>query len=301
MSDLLHEINIDVNYGEKGYIKLLNYIAYCGYPKKSRAGNTYSIFDSKLIFSDHFPPIFKSRKINYKYSFDEFWFFLNGKTQTKELEEKGINFWKGNTSREFLDNRGLNHLEAGDMGKAYGYQFRKYQDHIDQLKQVYELLKNDTGTRRAYVTFWNPAQEHEMALPPCWHSHQFVIEDNYLNLKLINRSLDILYGAPFAVFQYWVYLNAMAKLLNLKVGKMACDLSDIHIYDNQLNYVYEYLDHCAELDSKNLITNEIPKIEIKKELNTLDDMLNMTFEDIEFFNFEQYGFKPISKKPPMAV
>lgn len=290
--------------GESGYLALLESVIKHGNFQESRAGNIYCLFDGKLWFDERNPPIFRSRKINYRYSFEEFWFFLNGKTQTKELEEKGIKFWQGNTSREFLDNRGLHHLPEGDMGKAYGYQFRNYQDHVDQLTKVYELLKNDPTTRRAYVTFWNPSQEQDMALPPCWHSHQFVVIGDTLNLKVLNRSLDVLYGAPFAVFQYWVYFIAMAKLLNLKVGFMSCDLSHIHVYENQVDYIKEYLTHSK--DNIERIINPWWKdnslnVEIKKDLNSLDDLLNLKWDDIAINGLEQLDFKAKAKKPKMAV
>jgi thymidylate synthase len=38
---------------------------------------------------------------------EELLFFIKGETDTKKLEELGVNIWKGNTSREFLDKRGL--------------------------------------------------------------------------------------------------------------------------------------------------------------------------------------------------
>lgn len=52
--------------------------------------------------------------------------------------------WEANTSREFLDFRGLNYDE-GDMGPMYGYQWRKFNkpynietesNGIDQLQYI---------------------------------------------------------------------------------------------------------------------------------------------------------------------
>src|SRR5580704_2354509 len=71
-------------------------------------------------------PILTTRRISFRIAFEETLFFLRGETQTKLLEEKKIGIWRDNTSREFLDERGLGHIEAGDMGKGYGYQIRNF-------------------------------------------------------------------------------------------------------------------------------------------------------------------------------
>jgi thymidylate synthase len=38
---------------------------------------------------------------------EELLFFIRGETDTRKLMEKGINIWKGNTTREFLDKMNL--------------------------------------------------------------------------------------------------------------------------------------------------------------------------------------------------
>ena len=57
---------------------------------------------------------------------EEILFFIRGETNSKLLETKGVNIWKGNTSREFLDKRGLKSLPEGSIGKGYGYQWRNF-------------------------------------------------------------------------------------------------------------------------------------------------------------------------------
>jgi thymidylate synthase len=71
-------------------------------------------------------------------------FFLRGETNTKLLEEKNINIWKGNTTREFLDNRGLNYLPEGDMGRGYGFTWRKWEYIGDEWMRKVELIKKST-------------------------------------------------------------------------------------------------------------------------------------------------------------
>lgn len=47
---------------------------------------------------------------------EELLWMLRGETNSKKLEEKGINIWKLNATREFLDGRGLRNREVGDLG-----------------------------------------------------------------------------------------------------------------------------------------------------------------------------------------
>lgn len=72
-------------------------------------------FDLTLGF-----PLLTTKKMFLRGIFEELKMFLCGKTDTKILEDKGINIWKGNTTREFLDDLGLFDFKEGDMGYMYG-------------------------------------------------------------------------------------------------------------------------------------------------------------------------------------
>lgn len=292
---------------EQGYNDLIRDVLEFGVEVPNRTGEPCkAIFDAKIVYdTDKQFPFSTIRPAATRMAFEEFWFFLNGKTQTKELEEKGVKFWVGNTTREFLDSRGLHNLPEGDMGVAYGSQFRFYgattiadiYTPTDQLEQTYNTLRDDPYSRRVLNTFWNPNESHLMALTPCHHSHQFVVlpdeEGNKcLHLKLINRSLDAIFGLSFAVQNYALYQLAMAKLLGYKVGKLSVDLSHVHIYRNQ----YEY--------AREILTREYGKagtIEITKDLHNLDDLLHMVWEDFHIEGLEVNTKPFVTPRPPMVA
>lgn len=305
-------------FGERGYLDMIRDILDNGVRIPDRTGvGTLALFDGKLIFDvgKEFP-FSTSRIAGLRPSFEEFSMFLKGEVQTKRLEEKGVNFWVGNTTREFLDKRGLKELPEGCMGKAYGFQFRHaggeltVSDHenvderevfvsggVDQLKELYEGLKNDPYGRRHLVTFWNASQNKEMALTPCWHTHQFVVlpdgkGNNILNLKLANRSLDSVFGCMFAIQQYALFQVLMAKLLGFKVGRLSADLTHIHVYENQIEFAREAVDR--ELGKPGTIA-------VKKDLKTLDDLINLTWEDIQVEGLEVNRTPFKAERPPMAV
>lgn len=268
------------------------------------------------------------RQVGGRIGFEEFWAFLNGVVMIDQyLRDKGVTYttedgevktiWTGNTSREFLDKRGLNYLPEGHLGKGYGFQFRNWggsyhtgyppivemeydvkKDYtkpiggIDQIKNVWNTLKNDPYSRRMVVTLLNPLQEKEMAITPCWHTHHFTVLGNELHLTVVGRSCDVLYGTPTNVQQYALYLIAMAKSLGYIPSSLTCVLEDAHIYHNQLEY-------CEELIKRNFYDS--PTLEINKELNSLEDVLSLQWSDISIKNLNVNKAPFVAKKPPMAV
>ena len=134
-------------------------------------------------------PISTSKKIALRWVFEELKLYLTGKTDTNILKKQGISIWDGNTSRDFLDKRGLGHLPEGDMGETYGFNFRhfggQYKDCLteydstvgyDQVANVIHLLKNDPTSRRIIINLWNPATQQNAALPSCLFYYQFCVD-----------------------------------------------------------------------------------------------------------------------------
>ena len=290
--------------GEAQYFSLLSRVITIGQYMDDRTGiGSFGVFDGKIYYDSGEFPFMVTRSVPTRLAFEEFWFFIRGETQTKELEKRGVNFWKGNTSREFLDARGLSHLPEGDYGKAYGYQFRH---NPDQLIRLYEGLRDDPYGRRHYVTFWNPNELDEMALTPCHHSHQFVCipsENNRptLHLKVINRSLDIVFGYSFAAQQYRLYQIAMADLLGYDVGDLSFDLSQVHVYKNQLNYALEMVGVWCNIPDVTNDDYDIRRVQLNKKLTTLDELINLTWGDWSIVPPKNYESLMKTKKPKMAV
>lgn len=291
---------------ENQYIEHLHDILAYGEREPNRTGiDTLAMWGAKIEIplANGFP-IITTRKTSLRIAFEETWFFLRGETDTKKLEEKKINIWKGNTSREFLDKVGLDYLPEGHMGKGYSFQWRNFGGEymertnytkqykgVDQVATLLEGLKNDPTGRRHIITGWNPQQTKEMALPPCHLYQQYrVTSSGKLNSSFMMRSWDFLYGAPFNIMGYALLNHAFAKYLKLEPGLMVAFGNDVHLYENQLEIAREQIQRTPFV---------LPKLTITKELNSLDDILNMEYSDLLLEGYEAHpDFK---NKPKMAV
>jgi thymidylate synthase len=283
------------NQEEQNYLNLLKAVLDRGNKREDRTGiGTLSLFGSRLKFSleDGKIPMLTTKKMFARGAIEELLFFIRGETDTKKLEEKGVNIWKGNTSREFLDKRGLTYLPEGSLGKGYGFQWRKFGEEeyfntrnpgeagIDQLKQVFDSIKSDPYSRRHIITAWNPKQLHEMALPPCHYFLQFYVTQGKLSCQFNMRSCDAFLGAPFNFLSYGIFTHIMAKATGLLPGELIFIGGDTHLYLNHLDQVNEQL-YRAPFD--------FPTMNIKKELSSLQDIEQLAFEDFEFSNYQHHA------------
>lgn len=296
-----------MNNEEMEYLHLLAKILN-GNERSDRTGvGTYSIFGTQLRFSleNGKIPMLTTKKMFARGVIEELLFFLRGETDTKKLEVKGVNIWKGNTTREFLDKRGLSYLSEGDMGKGYGFQWRNFGGDnaydianqniysptlvgTDQLSEVINTLKTNPHDRRILISAWNPNQIKEMALPPCHILVQFYVNDNKLSAHFYMRSVDSFLGLPFNILSYAIMTHIIAKTVGMEAKELIFSGGDTHIYKNHIKQVLEQI-----------VRNpyEFPTIKINKSLSTVKDIEQLTYED---FLIEGYQSHP-AIKGEMAV
>jgi thymidylate synthase len=300
-----------LNKEEDEYLELLSEILDNGSKRSGRTGvGTIGIFGSKLKFSlaDNKVPMFTTKKIFIKSVVEELLFFMRGETDTLKLEAKGSNIWRANTTREFLDKRGLEDLPTGDMGKSYGFQWRnfggkigsnkydaslpdprnRYFDGVDQIAQVIDTLKNNPTDRRIIVSAWNPKQIPEMALPPCHMMVQFYADQGKLSSQFYMRSVDTFLGLPFNILSYALMTRIIAQIVGMEAKEVVFVGGDTHIYQNHLDQVMEQ----CERDPF-----PFPTLTINRELTSVHDIDKLQLSD---FKIEGYQSHP-SIKAEMAI
>lgn len=295
-----------MNLEEQQYQYLLQNIIDNGSTRDDRTGvGTKGVFGTRLKFSleNNRVPMLTTKKMFAKGIIEELLFFLRGDTNTKLLEAKGVNIWKGNTTREFLDKKDLTWLPAGHMGKGYGFQWRHFggdldldnpykvgigEEGTDQLAQVIKTLKTNPTDRRIIMSAWNPADLHHMALPPCHMMVQFYVDNGKLSSQFYMRSVDTFLGLPFNLLSYAILTRIVAQTVGMEAKELVFVGGDTHIYLNHLDQVKEQL-------SREPFA--FPTMTINKSLSTVEDIEALQLSD---FLFEGYQSHP-SIKAEMAI
>lgn len=198
---------------EKQFLNTLKHIINNGNKRIDRTNvGTVSIFGTQMRFDiSQSIPLLTTKFIPLRVIIEELLWFLRGDTDAKILQEKNVKIWDGNTSREFLDNRGLQHYEHGILGPGYGFQIRFFgaqysqmfadtskidTDKIggfDQLKYILNTLNTDPFSRRIMMSYWNPPDFDKTALIPCFLDGTLVLTKNgYKNITDVQLN-DLLY------------------------------------------------------------------------------------------------------------
>lgn len=292
----------NVRHEEYQYLSLLRKLLDEGELKEDRTKvGTKFLFGQQLEFDiSNSIPLLTTKKVFFKGVLKELLFFISGKTDTKILEKDGVNIWKQNTRKAFLESKGLSYPE-GCMGPSYGFQLRHFNafyegpdaDYqgkgVDQLTKIIEEIKTNPDSRRLVLTYWNPVQTDEMVLPPCCYTITFNVSGDrkYLDCQVIQRSGDMFLGVPFNICQYSILTYMICHLTGLKPRKYVHSISNCHIYLNHLQQA-----------EKQLTRNPFPfpKLEIKNgfEIHTIDDF---KYENFELIDYNCWG----EISAPMAV
>ena len=277
---------------EQQYLDLIKNILDNGTWEEGRNGRTKSIFGNSMRFSLEKGqiPILTTKKTAWKTCLKELLWFIRGETDNKLLQDQGVHIWDGNTTREFLDSRGLSYRE-GLIGPGYGFQWRNFnapydsetgsasEKGIDQLQQIIDALKDPAQrtSRRLVMTAWNPVQLNEMALPPCHILCQFNVHDgNKLSCSMYQRSNDFFLGIPFNIASYSLLTHLIAKHCGLEAYEFVHFMGNCHIYENAV-------DAC-----KLQITREpypLPTVSIKQVRENINDY---TVDDFILENYKSH-------------
>jgi thymidylate synthase len=281
------------NTSEQSYLELLQKVYSKGKIRDTRNGKTRSLFFDNLSFDlrDGFP-LLTTKKMFLRGIFEELMFFIRGDTDGKILEQKGVNIWRGNTTREFLDKLDMKNRPEGVLGPMYGYQWRHFNasyDEVkatnkepgyDQLRHVIETIKNDPMSRRIIMTDFNPLQATQGVLYPC-HSIviQFYVSGQFLDMSCYNRSQDLFLGTPFNIASSALLLTLVAKLTGYTPRNLHMSLGDVHIYESHTDAVL------SQIKRKPF---SYPKLIIDKKIDTLETLEKLVWDDVKLLDYKHH-------------
>ena len=105
-----------MEHAEKQYLQLIKDILDKGSFEDTRNGRTKALFGYSMRFSlnNGTIPLLTTKRVAWKTCFNELMWFVNGETNNAKLVDKKVNIWNANSTREFLDSRGLFNNEVND-------------------------------------------------------------------------------------------------------------------------------------------------------------------------------------------
>lgn len=271
---------------ELNYLNVLKDVLHNGEMRQTRNSKTISKFGVRMEFNnicENFP-LLTTKKMYWKAIKEELLWFIKGDTNSKNLEKKKINIWKGNSSRKYLDKNGFNNYKEGECGPIYGFQWRNFNgdytnnnyNGYDQLQNCIDLIKKNPYSRRIFMSAWNPCQLDDMVLPPCHVSYQFyVTSDQKLDCQMYQRSGDLFLGVPFNIASTALLTSMIAKITGYKPGKIVIVIGDAHIYQKHIEAIN------TQLLRK---PYGFPKLYIKDGTNNINDFQSSDFELLSYYS-----------------
>jgi len=241
-----------------------------GIDKEDRTGTgTKSVFGYQMRFNlaDGFPVV-TTKKLHLRSIIHELLWFLKGDTNIQYLKDNKVRIWD-----EWAD-------EDGNLGPVYGSQWRSWPtangEHIDQITQVIDQIKNNPDSRRLIVSAWNVGEIENMALPPCHAFFQFYVADGKLSCQLYQRSADIFLGVPFNIASYALLTMMIAQVCDLDVGDFVHTLGDAHLYSNHMEQTELQLSRD---------TFPLPTMKINPDIK---DIFAFTIDDFELEGYQSH-------------
>lgn len=307
------------------YVKILKEIVGSGSIKPSaREGlpSTLSVFDRQIIVKpEDGLPILMGKKVLTKNVISELLWFIKGNTNIKFLHNYGNHIWDDDAYRYYCELGGsldfntwmnnighpsdTNHEDIfnlpenyiyGDCGKIYGHQWRNQDGQVDQLGRLIFNLIEKPFSRYHIVDAWNWKDTiySSQALPACHTFFQCNVrqgrDDKYLDLSMWQRSCDMFLGVPYNLLSYGILHRILCRITGYKLGNFVWHGADCHIYENQVDAVYEYLHR---------VDNKLPRNEAQCVISTRPfensqgwaNVINLiSVEDISIINYNPLSY-----------
>lgn len=286
---LTHVFSKHVNSEEQAYLDLLSKLTKRPLRPNRTGINTRGCFMETLRFKLVDPwgmralPMMTTKTVPFRLVAEELLWFISGASTVEYLKSRDIHIWDGNTSRAFLDSRGLTLYAEGELGPGYGWQWRHFGEKyvpiadraadyspggVDQLTSVINGIRKEPFGRRHVVSAWNPVDLDATALPPCHIMYEFYVDAGsdgtarYLSCHMHMRSADMFLGVPFNITSYSLLTHMVARVTGLQAKEFVITMADCHLYENHLEAASTQISRTPR---------RFPTLEFIGETPTIDD------------------------------
>lgn len=170
-------------------------------------------FQIENPMDNHINTVWRKWKSNYAEY--EWQWYLSGNPNANEIAKKA-KIWS------FMQD------EDGNVNSNYGYQWQRG----NQLKKVIELLKKDRFTRKASISLYDGKEIHKYKKDTiCTHAINFQVLNGKLNMSVMMRSNDLVYGFCNDQYCFSMLQDLVARETGYKVGTYYHFANNMHIYE----------------------------------------------------------------------
>ncbi len=236
--------------------------------------------------SDGTVPVVTTKKLFWKPALAEMLGYLRGYRSAAQFRAIGCNTWNANANENAAWLNNPNRLGEDDLGMCYGVIGRAFpgiedDQPLDQYKKIIDDLSAGKDDRREILTFNHPNLIHRACLPACMHTHHFNLLGDDLYIESYQRSSDYALGQPFNHFQVAFLLMITAQITGKKPKRMRHHLSNVHLYEDQVDIFKN-----EQLGREPL---PMPKLNINPAIKTLEDLETwVTIDDFELVGYQHH-------------
>ncbi len=158
--------------------------------------------------------------------------------------------------------------ETGTWDGSYAERLMLYR----QMPKMLEILSQDPDSRRAVISFYNPAHDfHEGDCLDicCTLSLIFRLREGKLHLTCTMRSNDVILGLPYDLTQFTFLQSVLACWLGVEVGSYYHFTANMHLYEHDETWAQEIL--CSKWEDAPPWKN-MPKWDIANPKETFDQI-----------------------------
>jgi thymidylate synthase len=205
-----------------------------GYEMETRGAKCRNVPNMAVILQANECPLtsFRPRALNLEYAKAEWLWYLSADKMDDSIE-KYATMWKKLKQ------------EDGSYYSNYGqYIFGDQPDRPSQFEYVIQQLKKDPSSRRASIVLLK--QDHlfdENVDTVCTYSINFTIVNNVLDMTVMMRSNDVIFGFTNDAFCFWnlyamVYAILKHTMPGLATGNYTHFTNSMHVYERHFAMIH---------------------------------------------------------------
>jgi thymidylate synthase len=202
---------------QEAFEELYDYIIEHG----TAQNNTLMISDAAFYIEDPLNNHINTPWRNWKPSYAELeWqWYMSGNPNAEEISQTA-SIWKS-----MMD-------ENGNVNSNYGYQWQRN----NQLERVIDMLIADPTTRRASISLYDGKEMHLYEKDTiCTYAINFHVSDETLNMQVLMRSNDLVYGFCNDQYCFSKLHEYVANETGYNVGTYFHYAANMHIYERHFD------------------------------------------------------------------